>query len=96
MNNNTTHIISDSTTLHDSPRVFALHLLHGLFTDARLRVHEHSVPIENNNSLSHVKNWTIEALQLAVIPGFNSKKWNVWNGALQLHSRCYFSFIFDF
>ncbi|CAH8661063.1 unnamed protein product [Schistosoma guineensis] len=86
VNNNTTHIISDSTTLHDSPRVFALHLLHGLFTDARLRVHEHSVPIENNNSLSHVKNWTIEALQLAVIPGFNSKKWNVWNGALQLHS----------
>uniref|UniRef100_A0A094ZTF2 DUF2428 domain-containing protein n=1 Tax=Schistosoma haematobium TaxID=6185 RepID=A0A094ZTF2_SCHHA len=86
VNNNTTHIISDSTTLHDSPRVFALHLLHGLFTDARLRVHEHSVPVENNNSLSHVKNWTIEALQLAVIPGFNSKKWNVWNGALQLHS----------
>ncbi|XP_018655442.1 hypothetical protein Smp_124800 [Schistosoma mansoni] len=86
VNNNTTHTISDSTTLHDPPRVFALHLLHGLFTDSRLRVHEHSVPIENNNSLSHVRNWTIEALQLAVIPGFNSKKWNVWNGALQLHS----------
>ncbi|CAH8566914.1 unnamed protein product [Schistosoma turkestanicum] len=78
--------VSDSTTLHDSPRVFALHLLHGLFTDARLRVHEHPVPIETDDSLSHVKNWTIEALQLAVIPGFNSKNWNVWNGALQLHS----------
>ncbi|KAH8867600.1 hypothetical protein KSF78_0003749 [Schistosoma japonicum] len=86
--NETICTISDSNTLHDSPRVFALHLLHALFTDARLRVHEHPVPIEVNqsNQILHVRNWTIEALRLAVVPGFSSKKWNVWNAALQLHS----------
>ncbi|VDQ08808.1 unnamed protein product [Trichobilharzia regenti] len=75
---------SNTDTLHDSPRVFALHLLHGLFTDSRLRVHEHPVLVRNDHS--QVSNWTIEALRLAVVPGFNSKKWNVWNAALQLHS----------
>ncbi|KAK4475115.1 hypothetical protein MN116_002203 [Schistosoma mekongi] len=86
--NKTICTISDSNTLHDSPRVFALHLLHALFTDARLRVHEHPVPIETNqtNQILPVRNWTIEALRLAVVPGFSSKKWNVWNAALQLHS----------
>ncbi|CAH8872761.1 unnamed protein product [Trichobilharzia szidati] len=76
--------VSNTNTLHDSPRVFALHLLHGLFTDSRLRVHEHPVPVRSDHS--QVSNWTIEALRLAVVPGFNSKKWNVWNAALQLHS----------
>lgn len=78
--------------LTDSPRSLSLHLLRGLFSDARLRPDSLPVPRTEWHPLPSPglgpTNYLFEALCTAVLPGFDSADWTVSNAALQLHGVC--------
>ncbi|KAF6779376.1 hypothetical protein AHF37_01012 [Paragonimus kellicotti] len=68
--------------LTDPPQALALHLLRGIFSDACLQAHQLSICIPGHPTANAV----VQALRLAVLPGFDFPSWTVSNAALQLHA----------
>ncbi|KAF8562861.1 hypothetical protein P879_09884, partial [Paragonimus westermani] len=68
--------------LTDPPQALALHLLRGIFSDACLQAHQLSICVPGHPTANAV----VQALRLAVLPGFDFPSWTVSNAALQLHA----------
>ncbi|KAA3672877.1 uncharacterized protein DEA37_0000956, partial [Paragonimus westermani] len=73
---------SPGRELTDPPQALALHLLRGIFSDACLQAHQLSICVPGHPTANAI----VQALRLAVLPGFDFPSWTVSNAALQLHA----------
>lgn len=83
----------DDDSENDPPRALALHLLRGVFGDARLGPSAYASPVPPALSLADSDWLTLLVCDIA-LPGFTSPQWTVANASLQLFGNLQLFLVF--